>query len=66
MPWKAIPFGDKRKEQLSKLYGVSGIHMKCDAWSEYFHDLCASRYPNAGLGRQRWEDDHYKWTSMCF
>lgn len=25
MPWKAIPFGDDRKTQLSKLYGVSGI-----------------------------------------
>lgn len=24
MPWKAIPFGDDRKAQLSKLYGVSG------------------------------------------
>ena len=27
MPWLAIPQGDKRKEQLSKLFGVSGIPM---------------------------------------
>eukprot|EP01129_Flabellula_baltica_P008147 TRINITY_DN320_c0_g1_i1.p1 TRINITY_DN320_c0_g1~~TRINITY_DN320_c0_g1_i1.p1 ORF type:complete len:425 (+),score=113.39 TRINITY_DN320_c0_g1_i1:35-1276(+) len=25
MPWKAIPFGDKRKEELSSLYNVEGI-----------------------------------------
>ena len=27
MPWKAIPFGDDRKAQLSKLYGVSGTEL---------------------------------------